>query len=67
MYIPGQVAVHAIISDGCRSARGDAGAADEAVRRVREQLEKILDGWAIGSGGIFHVVVTVERPTRPQT
>ena len=62
MHIPGMTAIHAIITDECRSGRGDLGAIDEALRRARKELDLCVRGRPQGKGAKFHVVVTVERP-----
>lgn len=62
MNIPGVTAVHAVISPTCRRNRTDAGAFDEAVRRLRAEYEAILAGWRERSDGFdVHLVLTVER------
>ena len=61
--IPGGTARHAVITDTCRTNRGDVGAFEEAVSRLREEYGRIVRGWAIGTGVQIHVVLTVERPT----
>lgn len=62
--IPGQVAKHAIVTDECRANRSDLGAFDEASARLREEYTACLVGWAGVEGVRFHVVLTVERPSR---
>jgi hypothetical protein len=62
MNIPGVAAKHAIITDECRQNRGDAGAVEEALRRLREEYDNVARGWPVGSGGRFHLVLVVERP-----
>lgn len=58
--IPGIKAVHAIITDTCRENRGDEGAIDEALRRVKEEYMACAPVWPAGTVQ-FHVVLTVER------
>ena len=60
--IPGMKAEHAIITDACRENRGDEGAFDEAVRRLREQYIACVAGWKDRPGVKFHVALTVEPP-----
>ena len=61
--IPGLAAVHAIIKPECRELRGDHGAIDEAIRRVRLQYDGIVNGWKGESAQpTFRLVLTVERP-----
>lgn len=56
-------AVHAIITPTCRDNRGDDGAFDEAVRRIREQYHASLAGWRRqGHEPNLHLRLTVERP-----
>ena len=35
---------------------------DEAVERIRRGFLQCAEGWEIGKGATFHVVLTVERP-----
>ena len=63
MKIPGAAASHAIVTDTCRANRGDTGAIDEALARLREAALKCADGWDHGRGARFHFVLTVERPS----
>ena len=58
--LQGRQALHAWISDDCRKMRGDDGAKEEALRRVREQLDSVLKGWKQGLGMKIHIGVTVE-------
>jgi hypothetical protein len=60
--VPGGQLCRATITDECRSGRGDEGAIDEAVRRIRQQAKWALTWWAQGSGAKVHVVVTLEKP-----
>lgn len=58
--VPGMCAQHAIITQDCRKGRGDDGAFEEAVRRLRREYEHAVKGW--GDYPVnFHVVLTVER------
>ena len=59
--IPGIKALHAVISDNCRIARGQEGAIDEALLRLRESYMEIVDAWPTGKGTNFHLILTVER------
>lgn len=66
--IDGTCACHAIITDECRANRGNIGALTEACRRLLAQYRQATDektGFKVGSGAKFHVVLTVERPERP--
>lgn len=60
--LPGAVAAHAIISDDCRRNRGNEGAFEEAIVRLRKQYDQIVDGWPIGSDVKIHLALTIERP-----
>ena len=60
--LKGSCAQHCLITDVCRRGRGNAGAFDEAVARVRKVYEQCLDGWGDKQGVKYHLVLTVERP-----
>ena len=62
--IPGIKTLHLVISDECRSGRGEDGAIDESLRRIRDVYLDILKFWADKPGVKFHVVLTVEAPPR---
>lgn len=62
LMLPGMQALHAWITDTCRTNRGDDGAIDEVLRRLIEQLRLTMHGWKIGRGAKIHVGMTVERP-----
>ena len=61
---PGMMAHHSFITDECRANRGDMGAFEEAVRRMRAEYEAICPVWSKEPGTRFHVVLTVEPPER---
>ncbi len=63
--VPGIKAVHAIISDACRTGRGEDGAIEEALRRIRQEYDACRPAWPVGKGARFHVVLTVERAETP--
>lgn len=63
-HLPGLKALHAIISDDCRRNRGDEGAIDEALRRVREEYLACVRSWHPHKGVKFNVLLTVEAPPR---
>jgi hypothetical protein len=63
--VPGLKAKHAYITDVCRRNRGDVGAIDEALARLRKEAEHLMLGWSPGAGAIFHFVLTIERPQEP--
>lgn len=60
--VPGIAAAHAIITEECRRNRGDVGAFEEAVRRLRKAFDEGLTFWALGTGKRIHLVLTVELP-----
>lgn len=61
--VPGQVTA-AFITPTCRANKGDAGAWDEAVERLREQYNSICEGWRDKpEQPTLNVVLTMERPT----
>lgn len=52
-----------IITPTCRTGRGNDGAWDEAVRRLREQYDAIVQGWAgTTEQPTLRLVLTMERP-----
>ena len=66
-HIPGTTAKHAIVTDACREARGDEGAVDEALSRLREEsLVYMLPCWPKGKGLKLHFVLSAERPIPTQ-
>ncbi len=60
--IPGSVAKHRFIHDGCRELKTDAEALEEALADLKQMAEKVLAGWDVGKGVRIHFVLTVERP-----
>lgn len=54
-------AKHAIISPVCRSNRGDMGAFEEAIERIRQEY-LLLKNLAINIDANFHIILEVERP-----
>lgn len=63
MSVPGAAASHSIITEGCRSNRGDVGAFEEAVERARKAYDEIVAGWRSAPlQPTVHLVLTVERP-----
>lgn len=64
MKLPGLKATHAIITDACRQNRGDEGAIDEAIRRVRAEYLACVQAWPLHKGVKFNVILTVEAPPR---
>jgi hypothetical protein len=53
-----------VISSDCREGRGDAGAIDEALARVREAMVDTLSRWPKDKGATFFVAFTVDRAGR---
>lgn len=60
-------AKHAIITDQCRSNRGDIRALLEAWDRVRAEYEDLTKVHAGGSGVKFHIKLEVEFPERSKS
>ena len=54
-------AYHAVITPECRDGRGDTGAIDEALKRIRNEYLACLPGWSDTSAK-FHVELYIERP-----
>lgn len=63
--IPGQKAEHAIITPQCVVNRGQLGAIEEALRRIKLEFLGLAPIWE-GRGANFHVVLTVERQTEQE-
>lgn len=61
--MPGVKAGHCRISDQCRSGRGDRGAFDEAVNRMRAIYDAMCESWPIGKDAKLHLVLVIERPS----
>jgi hypothetical protein len=59
--IAGTKAAHAWVTDECRAGRGDAGARDEALRRLSAEYDKCAKGHPLGKGTRFHFVLSVQR------
>lgn len=60
-YIRG-AAKHAIITDECRTNKGDEAVMEEALQRLRDEWPRVANGWKVGKGCKFHVVLIVEPP-----
>lgn len=56
------LAVHAIITDTCRTNRTNLGALDEAFQRIRNEYLILSEIHKIGSGVNLHVKLEVEMP-----
>lgn len=62
MEIPGLALSHQIITDECRTNRGDAGAFEEAVQRIRDRYDWCAERSPAGRGVKLRLVLLVERP-----
>jgi len=51
---------HRIITDECRTNRGDDGALDEALCTAREAVKKLYGYWPIGERAAIHIKIEVE-------
>jgi hypothetical protein len=60
--VAGVKAHHSFITDVCRTNRGDMGAFQEVVRRLRDQYDFLTRRWPIGSDVKLHFVLTLDRP-----
>lgn len=68
MNIPGAAAQHAIITPECIAGRGEEGAVDEALARLRVSALDAIKGWRDSERQPrFHLVLTVERPDPKET
>lgn len=59
--IPGIAAITCVISNECREGRGDQGAIDEALSRLRSTMVDTLNRWPKTKGATFFVAFTVDR------
>lgn len=62
--IPGMAAIVAVITPNCRLSRGDQGAIDEALRRVREVMVETLGNWPPEKAATFFLSFNVDRAGR---
>lgn len=62
--IPGQKAKHTFITDACRSGRGDMGAFDEAMERLRAEYASLLAKNPKDHDIRYHLVLTIDWPER---
>jgi hypothetical protein len=60
--IPGTCARRAVITDACRTGRGDMEAFEEAVSRLRDEYRALCTGWPVGKQAQLHVALILERP-----
>jgi hypothetical protein len=57
----------AFITPECRTNRGDGGAWEEAVARLREHYDAIIIGWeGAPVQPTINLILDMERPRRPQ-
>lgn len=61
--VPGIAARHAIVTPTCRANRGDEGAVDEALRRLREEALAVI-ACREDEAYDLHLVLTVEAKAR---
>lgn len=58
-----QIVTQALITPTCRENRGDEGAWDEAVRRLRAEYDAVIDGWKDkDEQPSFQLVLNYDRP-----
>lgn len=65
--VPGAQVAHAVITFECRNNRGDFGAFDEAVKRLRTQYDQLV---ALRGDEIdvhFHMILSVESERHRST
>lgn len=62
--VPGTQVTAVFITPECRSNRGDMGAWDEAVKRLRTQYDEVVEGWqGRDEQPTLNLVLTMERPS----
>lgn len=62
--VPGTQVTAAFITPECVRNRGVEGAWEEAVKRLREEYEAVLDGWReIPEQPTMNLILTMERPS----
>ena len=54
-----------VISDACREAHGDVDAVNEAVRHLRDELDRLLTQWPAEAETEFRITLTVKRHLTP--
>lgn len=64
MEIPGIAAITTVITSDCRRGRGDTGAIDEALARVKEEMLATIPNWPVERDATFFLVFTVDRKGR---
>ena len=66
--LPGIKAIHAIITDNCRTLRTDEGAIDEALARIRAEALSCMGAPGNAKPDVrYHLILTVERALQPST
>ena len=53
-------AVHAIITDECRTNRGDVEAGKEAISRLATEYDSLIKWHKVGKDVKFHLILAVE-------
>lgn len=51
---------HRLITDECRTNRGDDGAIDEALGTARGAIKRLYTYWPIGKRATIHIRIEVE-------
>ncbi|KKK82963.1 hypothetical protein LCGC14_2798170, partial [marine sediment metagenome] len=65
--IDGVSALHCVITDACHKHHGSPGLAlDVAVRRLRDEFDRCVEGWGETEGVDYHLVLTVDSPRHKQ-
>ena len=64
--VPGLSASCAVITNTCRQGRGDEGAIDEALARIRKVMVDTIPRWSHDKNATFFVTFTVDREGRTQ-
>ncbi len=62
MDTPGMCARHAIVTNNCREMRGDDGAFDEVVQRMRGEYDRVCEGRGREEGLEIHFAMIVQLP-----
>ena len=60
-------ATRATVSETCLANRGEDGAIDEALRRLKVAAREVLDGWGRPLKCKMHFDLVVERPEDPNS
>ena len=54
--------IHAIVTDECRTNRGDTEAIKEAMYRIKNECDQLIKWHAVGKDVKFHIILSVEMP-----